>query len=218
MSTMPGHLRPIMVEIPATWTAEQALAVWQLVDQCARKSGPVTAAKYRSCWPRSNHAPTSTTLTRILGLSTSNRLIAQRPNHRSPTTVLLFDQNGHPVVPTCARLRPRAQRRSRMPAGHRRRRRAASWTAASTTEFSSQRRTTKRPPDRCRLPRVHQDAPFRRGFTPPLTARRVRALFCAASQISSSGMSARRSMTDGSFVGSVGNGADGVVMSVMRSP
>jgi hypothetical protein len=34
-----------------------------------------------------------------------------------------------------------AQRRSRMPDGHRRRRRAASWTAASTTALSMQRRT-----------------------------------------------------------------------------
>ena len=38
--------------------------------------------------------------------------------------------------------RCRAQRRSRMPAGHRCRRRFASWTAASTTASSSQRRAT----------------------------------------------------------------------------
>jgi hypothetical protein len=37
MSTMPDHLRPITVEIPATWTAEQALAVWQLLDELRRK-------------------------------------------------------------------------------------------------------------------------------------------------------------------------------------
>jgi hypothetical protein len=37
MSTMPDHLRPITVEIPATWTAEQALAVWEILDQLREK-------------------------------------------------------------------------------------------------------------------------------------------------------------------------------------
>jgi len=37
MSTIPDHLRPITVEIPATWTAEQALAVWELLDQMREK-------------------------------------------------------------------------------------------------------------------------------------------------------------------------------------
>src|SRR3954465_15220382 len=51
----------------------------------------------------------------------------------SPTTILWFDQDDHPVVPTCTCPSRRAQWPSRMPAGHRRRRRVASWTAASTT-------------------------------------------------------------------------------------
>jgi hypothetical protein len=37
MSTMPEHLRPITVEIPVTWTAEQALAVWEILDQLREK-------------------------------------------------------------------------------------------------------------------------------------------------------------------------------------
>ena len=37
MSTMPDHLRPITVEIPATWTPEQAIAVWDLLDQMRQK-------------------------------------------------------------------------------------------------------------------------------------------------------------------------------------
>jgi hypothetical protein len=37
MSTMPDHLRPITIEIPATWTAEQALAVWELLDEMREK-------------------------------------------------------------------------------------------------------------------------------------------------------------------------------------
>ena len=37
MSPMREHPRPITVEIPATWTAEQALAVWELLDQMREK-------------------------------------------------------------------------------------------------------------------------------------------------------------------------------------
>jgi hypothetical protein len=39
MSTMPDHLRPITVEIPVTWTAEQAFAVWETLDQMRVKIG-----------------------------------------------------------------------------------------------------------------------------------------------------------------------------------
>ena len=37
MNTMPDHLRPITVEIPVTWTAEQSLAVWELLDEMREK-------------------------------------------------------------------------------------------------------------------------------------------------------------------------------------
>jgi hypothetical protein len=37
MSTRPDHLRPITVDIPVTWTAEQALAVWEMLDQLREK-------------------------------------------------------------------------------------------------------------------------------------------------------------------------------------
>ena len=33
----PSHLRPISVEIPATWTPEQALAVFDLLDEIRGK-------------------------------------------------------------------------------------------------------------------------------------------------------------------------------------
>jgi hypothetical protein len=33
----PAHLRPITVEIPATWTAEEALAVFELLDELKQK-------------------------------------------------------------------------------------------------------------------------------------------------------------------------------------
>lgn len=32
-SPSPAHLRPLNVEIPATWTPEQALAVFELLDE-----------------------------------------------------------------------------------------------------------------------------------------------------------------------------------------
>jgi hypothetical protein len=41
-------------------------------------------------------------------------------NGQTQTVILLFDQNGHPVVPTCAPPRRRAERQSRMAEGHRR--------------------------------------------------------------------------------------------------
>jgi hypothetical protein len=34
---MPDHRRPITVEIPVIWTAEQALAVWEMLDQLREK-------------------------------------------------------------------------------------------------------------------------------------------------------------------------------------
>ena len=37
MSTRPDHLRPITVEIPVTWTAEQALAVWETLNELREK-------------------------------------------------------------------------------------------------------------------------------------------------------------------------------------
>jgi hypothetical protein len=37
MSTMPDHLRPITIEIPVTWTPEQALAVWEMLDELRKK-------------------------------------------------------------------------------------------------------------------------------------------------------------------------------------
>jgi len=37
MSTMPDHLRPVTVEIPVTWTPEQALAVWEMLDELREK-------------------------------------------------------------------------------------------------------------------------------------------------------------------------------------
>ena len=37
LPSLPTHLRPITVEIPATWTPEQALAVFELLDELREK-------------------------------------------------------------------------------------------------------------------------------------------------------------------------------------
>ena len=34
---LPAHLRPLTVEIPRTWTPEEALAVFELIDESARQ-------------------------------------------------------------------------------------------------------------------------------------------------------------------------------------
>jgi len=36
-SSLPAHLHPAGVEIPATWTPEQALAVFELLDEIKEK-------------------------------------------------------------------------------------------------------------------------------------------------------------------------------------
>jgi hypothetical protein len=36
-SPSPAHLRPVNVEIPATWTPEQALAVFEMLDEIKEK-------------------------------------------------------------------------------------------------------------------------------------------------------------------------------------
>ena len=146
MSTMPDHLRPITGEIPVTWTAEQALAVWEMLDQLREKIWIRYSSQLQDLLAEEQRC--ADVDDSDVGCRTIDFKPPDRPAPEPPTatTILLFDQDGHPAVPTCAHPRRRAQRRSRMPAGHRRRRRAASWTAASTTASSSQRRTTTRPP------------------------------------------------------------------------
>ena len=99
-------------------------------------------------------------------------LLVEDAHWADPTTLEVLDrlidrvkigaaQDGHPAVPTCARQRCRAQRRSGMPAGHRRRRRAASGTGCEHDGILIAE-TDDRPPNRCRPPRADQEAPFRR--------------------------------------------------------
>ena len=83
MRTMPDHLRPITVEIPVTWTAEQALAVWEMLDELRQKIWVRYSSQLQDLLAEQQLCPkTSTTLTRVVGLSTSNRLIVQRLTRR----------------------------------------------------------------------------------------------------------------------------------------
>jgi len=36
-SSTPAHLRPVNITIPATWTPEQALAIFELIDELREK-------------------------------------------------------------------------------------------------------------------------------------------------------------------------------------
>jgi hypothetical protein len=82
MSTMPDHLRPITIEIPVTWTAEQALAVWEMLNELREKIWARYSCQLQDLLAEEQRCEASTTVTRVLGLSTSNRLIVQRLNHR----------------------------------------------------------------------------------------------------------------------------------------
>jgi hypothetical protein len=45
----PAHLRPITIEISTTWSPEQALAVYELLDACERKSGIAIITDCKTC-------------------------------------------------------------------------------------------------------------------------------------------------------------------------
>ena len=61
MSTMPDHLRPIMVEIPVTWTAEQALAVYEMLNELREKIWARYSCQLQDL-PSSSDAQASTTV------------------------------------------------------------------------------------------------------------------------------------------------------------
>ncbi len=114
------------------------------------------------------------TVTRVLGLSTSNRLIVQRLNHRpqrpsccSIKTAILPSRpaRAHAVARSSSPGCPQgiavggAQRPGRLQA----------------RRHSHRRDGRQRDPDRCQPPRANQDASLRRGFALPLTPRRERS-------------------------------------------
>ncbi len=57
MSTMPDHLRPITIEIPVTWTPEQALAVWEMLDELREKIGTRYSCQLRDLLAEEQSCP-----------------------------------------------------------------------------------------------------------------------------------------------------------------
>jgi hypothetical protein len=173
MSTMPDHLRPITVEIPATWTAEQALAVWEILDELRQKIWARYSrqlqdllADEQRCAGVDDGDAGSWTIDFGLPDRPSPDHRAQRPSCCSIKTAILPSRPArvHAVArsggPGCPQgiAAGDAQRPGRLRARR-----------------HSHRRDGRQcdPPHRCRLPRADRDAPFRRGFTPPLTSRNV---------------------------------------------
>jgi hypothetical protein len=154
MSTMPDHLRPITVEIPVNWTAGQALAVWEILDELRKKIWARYSCQLQDLLAEEQRCADVDEVTRLLGISTSERLIDQR------------DRNDHPVV------------RSRRPSWRPdlRAQRIAEGGAQRPRRLRARRHPHRRDgrrrerPDRWRPPRADQDAPFSRVSAPPLTA------------------------------------------------
>jgi hypothetical protein len=104
MSTMPDHRRPITVEIPVIWTAEQALAVWEMLDQLREKIWAHYSDQLQDLLAEQRSYQSWTAPTWVLLTSTSDRLIVHQR----------LNQDGHPAVPTYARPRGLTQQRSKM--------------------------------------------------------------------------------------------------------
>ncbi len=62
-SPLPVHLRPVDVEIPATWTPEQALAVFELLDDIRDKIWSRYGFDCKISSRSNRHPPRSTTET-----------------------------------------------------------------------------------------------------------------------------------------------------------
>src|SRR3954454_2180207 len=117
-----------------------ALSRWSIGSSTTPRSSPLRASPTGSRKPANvpTSAPDSAAEPSREQAAVKSRT-ATADDIPIPTTILWFDQDGHPVVPTCTCPGRRAQRPSRMPAGHRRRRREASLMAASTTASSPQK-------------------------------------------------------------------------------
>ena len=60
---LPAHLRPVTVEIPVTWTPEQALAVFELLDGLREKIWNSITSNCRICSASNSNIPAWTTAT-----------------------------------------------------------------------------------------------------------------------------------------------------------
>jgi len=85
-TTLPAHLRPLTVDIPRTWTPEEALAVFELIDDLRNKIWALYSDQLQAL----NEANA--------GLLTGPPSAALQSKQSSCCSI----KRGHPVVPTCA--------------------------------------------------------------------------------------------------------------------
>ena len=57
---LPAHLRPLTLDIPATWTPEKALAVFEPIDDRRDKIALSTTANCRRCFSSNGETAMST--------------------------------------------------------------------------------------------------------------------------------------------------------------
>jgi hypothetical protein len=68
---MPDHLRPVTVAIRVTWTAEQALTVWEMRDEPGEKIRIRYSAQLQDLLAEEQRCGASTTVTRFHLISIS---------------------------------------------------------------------------------------------------------------------------------------------------
>jgi hypothetical protein len=57
---LPAHLRPLTLDIPATWTPEEVLAVFELIDDLRARSALSITANCRRCFSSNGETAMST--------------------------------------------------------------------------------------------------------------------------------------------------------------
>ena len=96
-TTLPAHLRPLTVDIPRTWTPEEALAVFKLIDDLRDKVWALYSDQLQADSCVSNaHTITPTTVT-----TPSTRTRSEPSKRRPPPEARQAQRsnpNSHPVV------------------------------------------------------------------------------------------------------------------------
>ena len=106
---LPAHLRPITVESPSPGRRSRRSPYTNCSTICVRESGKSMASDRRICSGSNCGLPTQTTATTHCPPLSQNHSPDRPPWWPRPLLatglqhiILLFDQDGHPVVPTCA--------------------------------------------------------------------------------------------------------------------
>jgi hypothetical protein len=59
--SLPSHLAPITIDIPATWTAEEALAVFELLEEITQRIRGRYGTRMQDLLREQNQTPTPNT-------------------------------------------------------------------------------------------------------------------------------------------------------------